>query len=142
MKDYDDLYIFLRNKFGGQLFINLDVLDYLEEIELHCKYKETSFVISDFYSEDLQLHYQGDSEFILGTVVPILSEFMGEPPVCKYDVVNFETLEKRYMTVEWSHNKKLAEEYKENPAKSIWTFVRNVEAFEHGKKLEKKIPHV
>ena len=142
MKNYEELYCALRQKFGGELFLDLDVMDYLDEPELHCKFRGFAFAIRGLYDNDLILDYKSSNPFAQQSLVSAISEFMGESPVCAYDVVDFETLEKRYSSVEWSHNKKRKEELEENPTLSSWTIARNIVGYDQGKRYGMKRDNV
>ena len=75
-------------------------------------------------------------------MISAISEFIGESPVCSYDVVDFATQEKRYSSVEWSHNKKRKEELDNDPTLSNRTVAKNIVGYEQGKKYGIKMNNV
>ena len=142
MKSYEELYCALRTKFGGELFLDLDVMEYLDEPELRGKYRGLSFAVRGLYDSDLNLDFKGSNSFALQAMISTISEFIGESPVCSYDVVDYATLEKRYSSVEWSHNKNRKEELDKDPTISQWTIARNIAGYDQGKHYRKKQDNV
>lgn len=138
MSNYEDLYVFLKKSFGNDIIINLDVMEYLDDIEINGKYKGIPILFRDLFTDDLVMEYDGDERTLEFEIIPVVSEFIGELPAYRFDAVDFETLNKKYTSVTWSKKKDELRELQRNPIVNQTTIAKNIVEYEKSNKLVKK----
>ena len=139
LERYQDLYYFIKSRLKNNIILNLEKSEYIDDYEITGKYKKRRLSIRDLEDDTLVLDYDGKIEDLENTIVPMLSDFLGEKPICRYDVVDFQTLRRKAYRVEWNDEERL-DEIENNTIIDNNTVIKNIVSYdkEKSKRLLKK----
>ena len=138
MKNYQDLFIELKNGLGEDFDCSIERTEYNGELEIVGKYKNKKISIRNLDEESLSIEYNGHVED-LDNFIPIVSSYMGKNPLCSFDLITFSTLTRQCARVEWNDPKEL-DNILSNKTVGYRSAIENVKTYdlEETKKLIKK----
>ena len=131
---YQDLYFYIKSKLNTNIVLNLEKSEYVDDFEITGEYKNKNLSIRDLENDSLVLDYDGKIDDLENTIVPMLSEYLGKNPICRYDVVDFQSLNRLTYRVEW--NVERLDEIKDNNIIDNLTIVRNIYLYDKEKDKE------
>ena len=125
VEKYQDLYYFIKSVLKNSIVLNLEKSEYVDDFEITGKYKKKRLSIRDLENDTLTLDYDGKLEDLESTIIPMLNDYLGEKPICRYEVVDFQSLKRKTYRVEWNDEERL-EEIKNNTIIDNYTVIKNI----------------
>ena len=138
MKNYQDLFIDLKNGLGEDFKADIERTEYIGELEILGRYKNKKINIRNLDEESVTIEYSGHVEE-LDELIPIVSSYMEKSPLCSFDVITFSTLMRQSARVEWNDPKEL-DNILNNRTIGYKSAIENIKTYdqEETKKLIKK----